>query len=284
MSRQKRRCCTPRDTIRFPIDFRAVADSEEVPCHTGVTDCNPWASEPFDTGLKTGVGRRERFTELVGRAAELRHFAGAGSTRREAHPPSWSQTPQAPRLEAQKITSVGGPAAVKVPRDRRDVAHHIREAFSGPSAGSLLTVAQTVAARTSQYEAGEISAGAVAGRLPLTTFPASGPSPDPARCPPARSPDPSVPLPGGACPVGRGSRHRPGPGTRLVVLSARAEVSRTLPSPPTAATWSTGDSPPCLAPGGREATAAASGIASPGARGRGPRNVTPVVRASHASG
>jgi hypothetical protein len=41
----------------------------------------------------------------------------------------------------------------------------MREAFAGLPIGSVLTVAQIVAARTSQYEAGEISAGAVNARL-----------------------------------------------------------------------------------------------------------------------
>ncbi|GAB2463245.1 hypothetical protein [Streptomyces incanus] len=43
--------------------------------------------------------------------------------------------------------------------------------FAGLSAGSVLTVAQMVAARTSQYEAGEISAGAVAARLHTDNVP-----------------------------------------------------------------------------------------------------------------
>jgi hypothetical protein len=53
----------------------AVADFDEVPRNTGVTDHNPWTSEPFDTGLKTGMDRHEWFTELVSRAPELRHAA-----------------------------------------------------------------------------------------------------------------------------------------------------------------------------------------------------------------
>ncbi|WP_406357315.1 DUF262 domain-containing HNH endonuclease family protein [Streptomyces sp. NBC_01635] len=77
----------------------------------------------------------------------------------------------APGLEAQKITPVGRPATVKVPRARRDVARHIREAFASLPAGSVLTVAQMVAARTSQYETGEISAGAVAARLHTDNVP-----------------------------------------------------------------------------------------------------------------
>ncbi len=71
----------------------------------------------------------------------------------------------APGLGAQKITPVGRRVTVKVSRARRDVARHIREAFTGLPVGSVLTVAQTVAARTSQYGAGEISAGAVAAGL-----------------------------------------------------------------------------------------------------------------------
>ncbi|MEU2900810.1 DUF262 domain-containing protein [Streptomyces sp. NPDC001273] len=66
---------------------------------------------------------------------------------------------------ARTNTPVDRPAAVKVPQPRRDVALHMREAFAGLPVGSVLTVAQIVAARTSQYEAGEISAGAVTARL-----------------------------------------------------------------------------------------------------------------------
>ncbi|GJF34969.1 hypothetical protein KNE206_76690 [Kitasatospora sp. NE20-6] len=51
----------------------AVADFEEVPRQTTVIDHNPWTSEPFDSGLKTGPDRRDWFTELVDRSAELRH-------------------------------------------------------------------------------------------------------------------------------------------------------------------------------------------------------------------
>lgn len=66
---------------------------------------------------------------------------------------------------ARTNTPVDRPAAVKVPQPRRDVALHMREAFAGLPVGSVLTVAQIVATRTSQYEAGEISAGAVTARL-----------------------------------------------------------------------------------------------------------------------
>ncbi|MGB9998453.1 DUF262 domain-containing protein [Streptomyces pseudogriseolus] len=66
---------------------------------------------------------------------------------------------------ARTNTPVDRPATVKVPQPRRDVALHMREAFAGLPVGSVLTVAQIVAARTSQYEAGEISAGAVTARL-----------------------------------------------------------------------------------------------------------------------
>ncbi|MFJ7773199.1 DUF262 domain-containing protein [Streptomyces sp. NPDC097107] len=66
---------------------------------------------------------------------------------------------------ARTNTPVDRSAAVKVPQPRRDVALHMREAFEGLPVGSVLTVAQIVAARTSQYGAGEISAGAVTARL-----------------------------------------------------------------------------------------------------------------------
>ncbi|MFI1392655.1 HNH endonuclease family protein [Streptomyces griseoaurantiacus] len=66
---------------------------------------------------------------------------------------------------AQPHTPADGPATLKVPQARRDVALHMREAFAGLPVGSVLTVAQIAAAATSQYEAGEISAGAVTARL-----------------------------------------------------------------------------------------------------------------------
>ncbi|MFD6327699.1 DUF262 domain-containing protein [Streptomyces sp. NPDC058442] len=74
-------------------------------------------------------------------------------------------------LETQKITPADRPATVKVPQARRDVARHIREAFAGLPVGSVLTVAQIVAARTSQYDARQISAGAVAARLHTDNIP-----------------------------------------------------------------------------------------------------------------
>ncbi|MEU9540556.1 DUF262 domain-containing protein [Streptomyces mirabilis] len=72
---------------------------------------------------------------------------------------------------ARQTIPVGRPATVKVPQARRDVARHMREAFSGLPVGSTLTVSQIVAFRTSQYEAGEISAGAVAARLRADNVP-----------------------------------------------------------------------------------------------------------------
>ena len=72
---------------------------------------------------------------------------------------------------ARTSTPVDRPAAVKVPQPRRDVALHMREAFAGLPVGSVLTVAQIVAARTSQYEAGEISAGSVTARLNSNNVP-----------------------------------------------------------------------------------------------------------------
>ncbi|MFE3200740.1 DUF262 domain-containing protein [Embleya sp. NPDC059237] len=65
----------------------------------------------------------------------------------------------------------GGPSAVGVPKPRRDVARHIQEAFAGLSTGAVLTVREIVAARTSQYDAGEISAGAVSFRLRADNVP-----------------------------------------------------------------------------------------------------------------
>jgi hypothetical protein len=92
---------------------------------------------------------------------------------------------------ARETTPVGRPATVKVPQARRDVARHMREAFAGLPVRSTLTVSQIVAVRTSQYEAGEISAGAVAARLRADNVPGIRPCPAPARCPHARSAEPS---------------------------------------------------------------------------------------------
>lgn len=52
----------------------AVTDFEEVPRQTNVTHQDPWTSEPLE-GMKTGPDRRDWFTELVNRAAELRTAA-----------------------------------------------------------------------------------------------------------------------------------------------------------------------------------------------------------------
>ncbi|GAB2932914.1 DUF262 domain-containing protein [Streptomyces sundarbansensis] len=77
----------------------------------------------------------------------------------------------APRLGAREATPVGRPATVQMPRSRRDVARHMREAFAGLPVGSVLAVSQIVAMPTSQYEAGEISPGAVAARLRADNVP-----------------------------------------------------------------------------------------------------------------
>ncbi|MDX3613521.1 DUF262 domain-containing protein [Streptomyces europaeiscabiei] len=77
----------------------------------------------------------------------------------------------APRLGAREATPVGRPATVQMPRSRRDVARHMREAFSGLPVGSVLTVSQITAVPTSQYEGGEISPGAVAARLRADNVP-----------------------------------------------------------------------------------------------------------------
>ncbi|MFF5789890.1 DUF262 domain-containing protein [Streptomyces sp. NPDC012693] len=75
------------------------------------------------------------------------------------------------RLGAREATPVGRPATVQMPRSRRDVARHMREAFSGLPVGSVLTVSQIAAVPTSQYEGGEISPGAVAARLRADNVP-----------------------------------------------------------------------------------------------------------------
>ncbi|MGW6460259.1 DUF262 domain-containing protein [Streptomyces sp. NPDC055078] len=77
----------------------------------------------------------------------------------------------APRLGAREATPVGRPATVQMPRSRRDVARHMREAFADLPVGSVLAVSQIVAIPTSQYEAGEISPGAVAARLRADNVP-----------------------------------------------------------------------------------------------------------------
>lgn len=79
-------------------------------------------------------------------------------------------TPPPPRA-GQEATSIGRPAPVRLPQARRDVARHIQEAFARFPAGSVLTVAQIVQIPTSQYRAGEISAGAVNARLRADNVP-----------------------------------------------------------------------------------------------------------------
>ncbi|WP_328718789.1 DUF262 domain-containing HNH endonuclease family protein [Streptomyces sp. NBC_00247] len=76
-----------------------------------------------------------------------------------------------PRLGARAATPAGGPAMVRMPQSRRDVARHMQEAFAGLPAGSVLAVSQIVATPTSQYKAGEISPGAVAARLRAGSVP-----------------------------------------------------------------------------------------------------------------
>ncbi|MEU2681333.1 hypothetical protein ABZ638_31100 [Streptomyces sp. NPDC007107] len=53
----------------------AVADFEEVPSQTSVTQRDPWTSATFDNGQKTGPDRRDWFRELVSRATEIRSAA-----------------------------------------------------------------------------------------------------------------------------------------------------------------------------------------------------------------
>ena len=74
--------------------------------------------------------------------------------------PPVTVVPVAGRAEAAKSRR-----AVVGQGSRRDVARHIQEAFAGMPIGTVLTRAQIVAVRTSQYEAGEISPGAVGARL-----------------------------------------------------------------------------------------------------------------------
>ncbi|WP_405914691.1 DUF262 domain-containing protein [Streptomyces sp. NBC_00728] len=62
------------------------------------------------------------------------------------------------------------PAVAGIPSARRDVGRHIREAFAQYADGSVLTVAQIAAVGTSQYQAGEISSGAIAARLRANTM------------------------------------------------------------------------------------------------------------------
>ncbi|MFF2537931.1 DUF262 domain-containing protein [Streptomyces cyaneofuscatus] len=76
-----------------------------------------------------------------------------------------------PRSGTRETAPVGGPATVQMPRSRRDVARHMQEAFAGLPVGTVLAVSQMVAIPTSQYEAGEISPGAVAARLRADNVP-----------------------------------------------------------------------------------------------------------------
>lgn len=55
--------------------------------------------------------------------------------------------------------------SVRIIGGRRSVSRHITECFEGLPPGAVLTVADIVATASSQYNAGEISAGAVAQRL-----------------------------------------------------------------------------------------------------------------------
>lgn len=59
----------------------AVADFEDLPNHTVPTD-DPWATTTPGWGRRTGADQREWFTELVSRAAEIRHAAAPGPTGR----------------------------------------------------------------------------------------------------------------------------------------------------------------------------------------------------------
>lgn len=63
--------------------------------------------------------------------------------------------------------------SVREPR-RRDVARHILECFEGLDAGVELTVGEIAAAPSSQYDAGEISSGAIRARLEAGTVPGIG--------------------------------------------------------------------------------------------------------------
>jgi hypothetical protein len=60
--------------------------------------------------------------------------------------------------------------SVREPR-RRDVARHILECFEGLDEGVELTIGEIAAAPSSQYDAGEISPGAIRARLEAGTVP-----------------------------------------------------------------------------------------------------------------
>lgn len=62
-------------------------------------------------------------------------------------------------------------SSVRTPSTRRDVAQHIQEAFEGLPPGAELTVGEITAAPSTQYDAGEISPGAVRVRLEAGTVP-----------------------------------------------------------------------------------------------------------------
>ncbi|MCU1617165.1 MAG: hypothetical protein JWO98_4705 [Frankiales bacterium] len=76
--------------------------------------------------------------------------------------PTVNAVPQPRRADPVASRVMG---TVSSPKPRRDVARHIQEAFAGLPIGTVLAVAEIVAVRTSQYEAGEISPGAVAARF-----------------------------------------------------------------------------------------------------------------------
>ncbi|MFI1387892.1 HNH endonuclease family protein, partial [Streptomyces griseoaurantiacus] len=133
----------------------------------------PWEHKRAEilrhSALSLNRSLAERWDEgtILARADHLAEAFCRRWQRPEGGPPALpaASLPVSSGATAQPNAPVDGPAMLKVPQARRDVALHMREVFAGLPVGSVLTVAQIAAAATSQYEADEISAGAVTARL-----------------------------------------------------------------------------------------------------------------------
>jgi hypothetical protein len=117
------------------------------------TDKQDWDLDRFASFL---AHRRALLAEVLNEMLGLRRFAGA------AHSVD-TEVPQ----DDDEVTLE---TSAREPR-RRDVAKHILECFEGLEGGAELTVGEIVSAPSSQYDAGEISPGAVRARLEAGTVP-----------------------------------------------------------------------------------------------------------------
>ncbi|MFE2519410.1 DUF262 domain-containing protein [Streptomyces mirabilis] len=145
----------------------------------------PWQHKRADILLHSALSLNRSLPEqwdedaISARAAHLaqafchrwQHPAGPApvSTSAALFPPASAAVPAPASVPAPAHASSIRPAVAGIPSARRDVARHIHEAFAQYADGSALTVAQIAAVGTSQYQAGEISSGAVAARLRANT-------------------------------------------------------------------------------------------------------------------